>query len=198
MTHVLAATKSSQLCRILIGATALLLAAQAALAQAARQNPPARPAASGSAAAPATTPAPAFNAVTSTLQRAGVRRCAAKIQRVTEFLTTNGRTGTIVFPLGNDPDNSIVSLSTEIQTGPIVSYSGSTFAPVGDGCSAVYESVTHWQNSCDEVVAAQYAGFPAVGALQQRIRVLSNQPNVRIMLVPAGTGCVVIKKELVP
>ena len=101
-------------------------------------------------------------------------------------------------PLGSDPDNSLITMSQEVISGNVVYYAGATFAPHGDGCSAVYEAVTHWQNSCDEVAAAQYVGFKPIGVLQQTIKVLSNQPNVRVMMVAAGTGCVVIKKELVP
>ena len=37
----------------------------------------------------------------------------------------------------------------------------------------------------------------AMGVLQQHIRVFYNSPANRVMLIPAGTGCVVIKKEIV-
>ena len=170
------------------------LCSGAAQAQTARQSTTPRTAVVPVAAASAPG---GYNAVTTSLQKAGVKRCAAAIQRVTEFLANKSRTGTAVFPLGSNPDDSLITLSSEIMAGNVVFYAGATFAPNGNGCSAVYEAVTHWQNTCDDVVAAQYANLKPVGVLQQQIRVLSNQPNTQVMVVAAGTGCVVIKKELV-
>lgn len=137
------------------------------------------------------------NAVTAALQKAGVRRCANQIQKVTDFLTSKSRTGTTVFPLAGNADDSLVSISSEIASGKVLTYAGASFAPRADGCSAVYEQVSHWQNTCEEVFAAQYPGFKPMGVLQQQIKVFYNNPATRVMMVPAGTGCVVIKKEIV-
>ena len=143
------------------------------------------------------TPAAAPNPLTAALQQAGVGRCTQQIQKVTDFLTSKSRMGSMVFPMAAKPDDSLISISSEIATGTVLTYAGASFAPRADGCSAVYEQVSHWQNTCDEVLAAQYAGFKAMGVLQQRIKVYYNNPSTRVMLVPAGTGCVVIKKEIV-
>ena len=116
---------------------------------------------------------------------------------MTDFLTSKSRTGTSVFPLASNPDDSLVTLSTEIASGNVLTYAGVTFAPRADGCSGVYEQVSHWQNTCDEVQAAHYKDFKPTGVLQQQIKVFINNPATRVMMVPAGTGCVVIKKEVV-
>ena len=143
-----------------------------------------------------TNAAPAINAITTALQKAGVKRCAAQIQKITDFLTKGAKLGVTVFPAAANPDDSLISISGEIQTGSVLTYASANFAPRADGCSAEYEQVTHWQNTCDQVVAAQYTGFKATGALMQAVKVYSNNPATRIMMVPAGTGCVVIKKEV--
>ena len=90
-----------------------------------------------------------------------------------------------------------MSISSEIASGKVLTYAGASFAPRADGCSAVYEQVSHWQNTCEEVFAAQYPGFKPMGVLQQQIKVFYNNPATRVMMVPAGAGCVVIKKEIV-
>lgn len=112
-------------------------------------------------------------------------------------MTSKSRMGSMIFPLATKPDDSLISISSEITTGNVLTYAGASFAPRADGCSAVYEQVSHWQNTCDEVLAAQYGNFKPLGLLQQQIKVYSNNPGSRVMMVPAGTGCVVIKKEIV-
>lgn len=138
-----------------------------------------------------------LNAVTAALQNAGVKRCANQIQKVTAFLNEKARTGTTVFPMAANADDSLVSLSSEIINTNAVTYAGATFAPRADGCSAVYEQVSHWQNKCEDVYTAQYAAFKPKGVLQAQIKVYYNSAATQVMMVPAGTGCVVIKKEIV-
>lgn len=170
----------------------LLLAPALALAQtgAPRKNaPPAAPAASAAAAA--------LNPLTVVMQNAGVVRCLPQIERITQFIASGSESGTVVFPAAKNPDDSLLSISTELNTGGQLSYAEANFAPRSNGCSASYEHVVHWQNSCDEVYAARYTEFQAQGKLQQHIRVYFNVPGTRIMLIPAGAGCVAIKKEVV-
>lgn len=167
---------------------ALNLACMSAFAQ----SPPAPAAVAPVAAAPG-----GLNAVTAALQKAGVKRCTAQIQKVTAFLTDKARTGTTVFPMAANPDDTLVSISSEIINTNAVTYAGATFAPRADGCSAVYEQVSHWQNKCEEVHAAQYPSFKPKGVLQAQIKVYYNSAATQVMMVPAGTGCVVIKKEIV-
>jgi hypothetical protein len=171
-----------------------MLGALCGLAQA--QAPGGAPGTPGTPPAAAQQAAPAVNAVTAAMQRAGVRRCAPQVQKVTDFLTSKSRSGTIVFPAARNPDDSLLTISSEIVTGNVLSYAGVTFAPRSDGCSAVYERVSHWQNTCDEVHAAQYANFKPEGNLQQLIKVYAVNPSSKVMMVPAGTGCLVILKEV--
>lgn len=140
--------------------------------------------------------APAANAVTATLQKSGVRKCAAQIQKVTDFLTRGGKMGVVTFPAAANPDDSLISLSAEIQAGNVLTYASANFAPRADGCSGEYEQVTHWQNTCEQVYTAQFASFKPAGVMMQAVKVYSNAPGTRIMMVPAGTGCVVVKKEV--
>ena len=175
-----AAFVKAAVCLALIGSTCISASAQSTLPQ-----PAANAAITG------------LNAVTAALQKAGVKRCAVQMQNVTSFLTQKSHSGTTVFPLATNPDDSLVSISSEIMVANVVSYVGATFAPRADGCSAVYEHVSHWQNQCEDVYAAQYASFKPQGSLQVQIKVYYNNAATQVMMVPAGTGCVVIKKEIV-
>jgi hypothetical protein len=156
------------------------------------------------AAAAAQQPAPAVaqantgpNAITQALQKAGVRKCSDQVQKITEFLSKNGRMGIVTFPAIANVDESLISISGELQTGSVLTYVSANFSPRSDGCSAEYEQVTHWQNTCDEVYAAQYSNLKAAGVLQASVKVYSNTPSTRVMMVPSGPSCVVIKKEVI-
>lgn len=155
--------------------------------------PPAN-AAPAQAAAPAASAA--VNPVALALEKAGVKRCAGQVRKVTQFLTAGSRSGTTIFPSAANPDDSLLSISSELITGDVLSYAEANFAPRADGCSAMYEHVAHWKEGCDAVHAAKYRDFKPQGVMQQYIKVYYNTPSVRLMMVPAGTGCVVIKKEV--
>ena len=103
----------------------------------------------------------------------------------------------MVFPMAPNPDDSLVSISSEIISGNTITYASANFAPRADGCSAEYEQVSHWSNTCDEVFTVHYISFKPMGVLQQQIKVFYTNPATRVMMIPAGTGCVVIKKEIV-
>ena len=137
------------------------------------------------------------NPVTAAMMKSGVKRCAQQIQNVTDFLARNSKVGWVPFPAARNADDSLISLSSEIQTAGVLGYANVDFAPRAEGgCSAVYEQVTHWSNTCDQVHAAHYPTFQPKGALLQQIRVYYNNPQSQVMLIPAGTGCVVVKKEI--
>lgn len=176
---------------------AAVLVVPNSFAQAQAQRPAQAP-----AAAPAQPSASAgaqqANPITASLMRAGVKRCAPQIQKVTDFLNRGARVATVPFPAAANTDDSLISLSSEVQMGNVLSYSDANFAPRADGgCSAVYEQITHWQNTCDQVYAAQFPTFQSRGLLGQQVRVYYNNPGSQVMLVPAGPGCVVIKKEII-
>ena len=165
----------------------------------AQRTPAPTPASLGTVAPPAAAASAAggFNAVTSTLQKAGVVRCSKQIQKVTDFLASKSHIGTMVFPTASNPDDSLVSISSEIISGTTLTYASANFAPRADGGSAEYEQVSHWSNSCDDVFTVNYINFKPMGVLQQQITVFYTNPATRVMMIPAGTGCVVIKKEIV-
>ena len=66
-----------------------------------------------------------------------------------------------------------------------------------DGCGATYDVVTYWQNTCADVATRAYAQLPQAGMLQNQIRVLDGGGQMRIFLMPAGAGCISIKKEVI-
>lgn len=151
-------------------------------------------------------PAPAApNAVANTpyaigAQRNGVSKCIARINQVTTFLTANTANSGVVFNSpGNDANQKLVSTVIEAQgqTG-VPSFVSASYAPgVGNAeCSATYDAVTYWPTTCNLVATTNFAIFKASQPLNKNIFTLDGGPLVKIFLMPAGAGCVSIKKEV--
>jgi hypothetical protein len=151
------------------------------------------------AAAPAVqAPAPGVNSITQAAVKAGVLASAGRINQVMTYLTGNSQSGAYLFMPKTLPDQSIFSVSMEIQNPnatPI--YASASFAPLTSGQSgAVYDAIQYVQQSCDYVEKNIFKGLKRTGILRKDIVALDGG-SVKIFLMPAGTGCIVIKKEVV-
>jgi hypothetical protein len=136
------------------------------------------------------------NPLAQAAQAAGVVKCVPRINRMTDFLLANSQGGAHTFFPPQHADQSLLSTSFEVITGDVSSYASASFAPVGGGCGAVYEAVSYWQNSCDEVAGKVFPQMKRTGLLKQRVQVLEAGATARVFLLPAGTGCMSIKKEV--
>lgn len=139
-----------------------------------------------------------LNAVAQAAQKAGLRDCVPRINQVSNFLTAGAQqSGASMSISPQAPNEHIASIAFEIKSPQVLSYATADFAPLPTGCGASYEAVTHWQNSCKDVASKGYAQLKFIGAIQNNILVLEGGPQLRVFLMPAGKGCVAIKKEVV-
>jgi hypothetical protein len=138
-------------------------------------------------------------AITQAAVRAGVLSCAGRVEQVASFLTLNSRNGAVLFVPPSQPDQRLFSTSIEIENKDApLAYASATFAPgMANGCGTVYDSVVYWNVSCDEISTRNFAGAKRVGVLSRGIGILDAGLGSRIFLMPAGAGCVSIKKEVV-
>jgi|GEM_PF-5728012 len=164
-------------------------------AQAANSTPD-KPASAPAAPQPA--PVPAVNPVTQAAVKAGVLTSVSLINKVMGFLTGNAVSGAFLFMPKVNPDQSIFSASLEIQSpagAPI--YASASFAPLPTGgAGAVYDTVEYSDKSIDYLEKNIFKGLKRVGVVRKDIVVL-DAGSVKIFLMPAGSGTVVIKKEVV-
>lgn len=146
---------------------------------------------------PVQNPGP-LNSLAQMAQKAGVVDCLGRINQVSNFLVAGSQqsgASSIISPQA--PNERMTSIAFEIKTPQVLSYASADFAPLANGCGGTYESVTHWQNSCKDVATKGYAQLKFIGVIQSNILVLDGGPQLRVFLMPAGTGCVAIKKEVV-
>lgn len=139
----------------------------------------------------------AINAITGVAAKSGVVKCLSRVNQVTNFVTANSESGAYLFVHQGQPDNTFISSSLEVQNGKILTYASASFAPIGDRCGSVYETFTWWPDSCEIVGSKGFAKLKKVGVVQRHIQILEGAGTMRIFLVPAGTGCISIKKEVI-
>jgi hypothetical protein len=140
------------------------------------------------------------NQIATAMFSSGVRNCATRIDQISNFLTKGTRSSALLFLPDREPDNSMVSASLEVQSeGTPRAYASATFSPnTAIGCSALYETVQYWNESCNTVAAKHFKGAPPSGALASEIAMLTIGPSARVFLMRvSGSACVSIKKEVI-
>lgn len=141
-----------------------------------------------------------INGITQATDKAGMKACSGRINQVANFLTagTPG-VGAMLFLPPNNPDKQLVSVSMEIPiNGASSAYASASFAPnQANGCSGMYETVVYWPQKCDVVANKNFGALKKLGALSKTVYVRDGGVTTKIFLMPAGTGCVAIKKEVI-
>jgi hypothetical protein len=131
---------------------------------------------------------------------AGVRKCADRIDLVTNFLTQNTQSSALAFLPDRDADNNMFSVSLEVKAENTPrAYASATFSPnTTVGCASEYETVQYWGESCTAVAAKTFKGATPTGTIGTDISILSIGPAARVFMMRAtANACVTIKKEIV-
>ena len=149
-------------------------------------------------AAPQQTKEPAVNPLVNAMVGQGVVHCQERVHQVADFLASGSNSGARLLMPTDHLNDHMVSASLEVFNGSVLFYSNMDFAPlVAYGCDAVFETVTYWPNSCDVIAKTQFKQAQNTGKMRQYISVLTAGSNLQIFLMPAGNGCVVIKKQAI-
>ncbi len=142
-------------------------------------------------------PVPAnLGPVTQSAAGSGVRRCLARIDQVVNFVSAGTQSGAMVFAPPTDTDNRQSSVVLEVLGNNGLSYVDTAFSPHANGCVSMYQAVTYWTNACAEVAKTAFPNFVLTSPLRQHITVLDGGPSAKVFLIPAGPGCVSVKKEV--
>lgn len=139
------------------------------------------------------------NPITQALAQQGISKCLGRVEQITNYLTANTQSGVMTFTAPAEADRQLASLSMEIQAPNVFSYASAAFSP-GAGpneCSAMYEAVTYWNNTCNDVGRKAFGNFKVIAPLRQGIASLDGGPTLKVFLIPAGEGCISVKKEMV-
>ena len=182
-------------------AIATLIVTSVSCAGGSLEKAPARPSAPAAGSpAPKAGSETALSPIAQAAAKAGVIASGGRITQVSNFLTSGAeKTGFFQFIPPAKPDQNIFSVSMElVGKDGAYAYASASFAPnQADGCGALYEQVAYWPMSCTDVAQKLFPAMAKEGELLKNITVLAGPPTVRVFLMPAGSGCTSIKKEVV-
>jgi hypothetical protein len=137
---------------------------------------------------------PSVSAVTQAAVKLGILSCVSRINQVATFLTANNQTGVFIFNPQEQPDQHIFSTSFElIRSDNSTLYASASFFPNQD---AVYDTVEYVEKGCEELEKTVFKNLKRIGVVKKNI-ILLDGGKVKVFLMPAGSGTVVIKKEII-
>ncbi len=138
------------------------------------------------------------NVLTQAAVQQGVLSCVSRINQVSNFVGFGPQAGAVLMPHAQQPDQRLLPVAMELPTEGSTLYVSATFAPgQANGCGATYDAVAYWPQGCDGVASGQFGTLKRVGVLRKDITVLDGGAATKVFLMPAGSGCVSIKKEMV-
>jgi hypothetical protein len=160
-------------------------------------------------ASPAAAPAGPGKALGELFFRAGAVTCAPRVEQVGDFLLQGDEAGVFLFLPESAVDQRQIGLALEIVSpvgpgsnsvsGSPSAYASADFSPSVDGaCGASYQAIAYWPGSCAEVAKTRFSANKLLGVVKRSILMLELSKLGRIFLMPAGAGCVSIKRELLP
>ena len=131
------------------------------------------------------------------LRQIGMTQCAASVQRAAHFLFEDGEANFTVQPLGPDANRwpTVIVIEGAHAAAGRTRFSTLTVAP-GPGCSGLYEQVIAWPTPCAELKATTFSAYANAKVVLRNVQVSELNPGLQVYLMPSGTGCVSIKKEL--
>lgn len=181
-------------------ATTVVLAVAACIAHAQVAPPPAAPAGAAPPQRPAAgqpAPPPGDNIIVQAAQRANLQTCMPQLKSVSDFLIAGAPHGAFVTQHARQPDRQLFSAIIERvdQMGSHVITLNLSPAPMG-GCAIEYSQVTSWSEPCQKVAGGAFAGYKVKGGLVKNVSVLEREPLLHTFLMPTGTGCVSVKREV--
>lgn len=148
-------------------------------------------------AGPQPAPVAPLDRLSAQLAKAGVKRCAPIVRAVAAFVTENSKAAFVVRSLGAVPDTAPAVVTVESAHAALGTTRYATISVVpSENCSGFYEQTIYWPAACPAVKAQYFANFPATKPILKNIQLSAASPTVSLQLMPAGTGCVTMKKEI--
>jgi hypothetical protein len=138
------------------------------------------------------------NTLTQSVSLWGVKKCASRVNQVSQFVGYNKSSGALAMMPPTDTNERLIPVAMEVNTETGAAYVSANFAPNQvNGCGASYDAVVYWEKTCDELASHQFRAYKNIGKLNTSLTILDGGLATKVFLMPAGSGCVSIKKEIV-
>ena len=140
----------------------------------------------------------ALNPYGQAVARMGLAKCAAAMNDLSAKLLQGKRVGVYRFPTVHE---SFVSLSMEVEgnQGAIIYMTFDLSQDANGTCQIVYETVSDWANTCDDVAKTIFNEFTPTRDLLKSVALLTNKENSyrKVFTMPVQNGCIAIEKQVV-
>ena len=148
--------------------------------------------------APASVKAPAANSLTQALGHWGVKNCSERVNQLSGFVGYNNSSAAMALMPPSQVNDRMIPVAMEIPTENGAAYVSASFAPnQANNCGATYDAVVYWEQGCTDIAENQFKAYKNIGALGKALTMLDGGIATKVFLMPAGSGCVSIKKEVV-
>lgn len=128
----------------------------------------------------------------------GVYACAERVNQVSTFLGALSSSGSVAMVAADKPNSRLFPLAMEVPTETGSAFVSASFAPnQANGCGASYDAVVYWPQSCLIIAGSRFGAFKNRRLLGKNIMMLDGGVSTKVFLMPADTGCVSIKQEVV-
>lgn len=138
----------------------------------------------------------AANKITQMAVQLGSLTCAARVQQLTSFLGVTPETRASLRRPVSPPDSNSLSIAMTVETDGTTGIALAEFYPVQGRCKASYSLTVNLQQSCSEVRTKNFSELVNEDRLSENILLLVGQNTLRVLLSEVGTGCTVIKTEI--
>lgn len=140
----------------------------------------------------------ALNAFGKAIIRAGLPHCVLPMNQLAERVLVGHKVGVYRFPV-NQKGFASMSMEVTAKNGAVI-YMSFNLSEIGaTACAIGYEAVTHWQNTCEDVLKGVFKDFTPTRRLGERIAILTHDKSEtrKVFTMPVQGGCVVTEKEVV-
>jgi hypothetical protein len=131
------------------------------------------------------------------LRQIGMTECSGAVERAAHFLFEDGEVNFTVQPLGPDANRwpTVIVIEGAHTAAGRTRFSTLTVAP-GPGCSGLYEQIIAWPTPCADLKTTTFSAYANAKIILRNVQVSELNPGLQVYLMPSGSGCVSIKKEL--
>ena len=141
---------------------------------------------------------PAANSLTQALGHWGVKNCSERVNQLSGFIGYDKSSAAMALMPPSQVNDRMIPVAMEIPTENGAAYVSASFAPnQANNCGATYDAVVYWEQGCTDIAENQFKAYKNIGALGKALTVLDGGIATKVFLMPAGSGCVSIKKEVV-
>lgn len=137
------------------------------------------------------------NIIIKQAEKAGIKKCMPSIITMSNFIIDDSNSGVSSYWNSTNPDKHIFTTAIESNISDFTMFTDMSISPVVSGdCNVVYNKIFYLPKSCVAVSKDTYDKAKYKGELNKNITYLDHN-GVDVFLMPAGAGCVVIRKELI-